>query len=215
MSKYKTLQLLWTAAATVKSWCVFNSKLTEKETDTCQCVWTTRCSHVWLKSLSPSSQSMSSFEMLKIECLHSELAFKHTLNTKTPPAVFTLAYHWVYDEAAANDLHAVHNVADGFTLGHLCSQLTEEQEHRTFNARLTKLNTFKRLLALCKLQYTTIGGISDLIAIKCLKLGNCRALLAWNERQKYKAGQTVNLSHWPYMKNEQFSFVSSILLNTG
>lgn len=44
-------------------------------------------------------------------------------------------YHGVDDEAARNDLHAVHDVADGFTRSHLSLQLQGQStrghdEHR-------------------------------------------------------------------------------------
>lgn len=41
-----------------------------------------------------------------------------------------------------------------------------------------------------------------------------RSPLAWNEIKKYKAGQ-INQSDWTCMRDQPFSFASSVLLNTG
>lgn len=116
---------------------MFNSQGTEKQTHLSECGEHTALIRVTKmtpqSSLAPSSQIISSFQLLKKECL--QLGFKHILNTHTharnagtitPTAVFRRSYHGVYYEAAPHNLHAVHNVTDGFTLGHLCSQLSEE-----------------------------------------------------------------------------------------
>lgn len=132
MCSSKTLQLLWAAAQAVRSGRVFNSQRTEKQTHLSVCGEHTALIHVTKmtpqSSLAPSSQIISSFQLFAFGVGNIHPQHTRSAGTKTSTTVFPRSYHGVYYEAASHYLHAVHNVTDGFTLGHLCSQLWEEND---------------------------------------------------------------------------------------
>lgn len=64
-----------------------------------------------------------------VSCLRGRAVPKHAAATHTHSHTHT--YHWVDHKAARHDLHAVHNVTDGFTLSHLSHQLWGNHTGRT------------------------------------------------------------------------------------
>lgn len=61
----------------------------------------------------------------------------------------THTYHWVDHKAARHDLHAVHNVTDGFTLSHLSHQLWGNHTGRTsFTVEVKIISSIKHVMFL-------------------------------------------------------------------
>lgn len=82
-----------------------------------------------------------------VSCLRGRAVPKHAAATHTHSHTHT--YHWVDHKAARHDLHAVHNVTDGFTLSHLSHQLWGNHTGRTsFTVEVKIISSIKHVMFL-------------------------------------------------------------------
>lgn len=174
--------------------------------------------------------------------LRLELAFNHTLNTQNTDSSVDASLPlsllwsctqlspccpqccwWVYtgpplQSADGGERQHTHNKSwrSGWIPGAFCSHsIPLWPGGASFSVTWARLS-------LLSITFNQTDSIQEVVCTtrlakrtKCPVWDNNRDLLAWNERKKYKAGQTVNRSDWPYMRNEQFSLVSGVLLSTG
>lgn len=99
--------------------------------------------HVWHTAAGETLKDLCScFMSERTGCSQTCCCYTHTHS-------HTHTYHWVDHKAARHDLHAVHNVTDGFTLSHLSHQLWGNHTGRTsFTVEVKIISSIKHVMFL-------------------------------------------------------------------